>query len=467
MIAEVISIGDELTSGQRLDTNSQWLSERLGELGIRVLYHTTVADDLAANVAVFRQAVERADVVVATGGLGPTADDLTREALAAVAGVDLVLDEAALAHIRALFRFLGRDMPERNRVQALFPRGSRIIANPHGTAPGIELAVPRASGAGSARIFALPGVPSEMHEMWRDSVAAAISGQGPGRVIRHHRIKCFGVGESHLEQMLPDLIRRGREPSVGITVSDATITLRITTSGPTPDDCLAAMQPTIATIQECLGELIFGTEDEELHHAVARLLVERGLTLATAEWGTGGLVAHWMNDRPNVGGPYLGGQIVASEAALEPLLGIGSDVVARYGFASGELVRVMAESCRARSGADLALAVSPLPDQVPANRIAAAVEPESVGQCAAASGGAAGDRVEAAGRPSREARSRGATPRVYFALATPGETIVRSAPFAGHPSLRITRTAKQAVNLVRLWLVRGGAETSGETEDRT
>ncbi|HND53564.1 MAG TPA: competence/damage-inducible protein A, partial [Pirellulaceae bacterium] len=127
MIAEVISIGDELTSGERLDTNSQWLSQRLGELGIRAMYHTTVADDMAANVAVFRTALERADLVVSTGGLGPTADDLTRQALAEAAGVDLVQDDGALAHIRALFARRKREMPPANLVQALFPRGSRVV----------------------------------------------------------------------------------------------------------------------------------------------------------------------------------------------------------------------------------------------------------------------------------------------------------------------------------------------------
>src|SRR5689334_2211125 len=127
MLAEIISIGDELASGQALDTNSQWLSQRLGELGIPVRFHTTVADDQAANVLVFQQAIERADIIIATGGLGPTADDLTRQVLADVAGVDLVQDDGALAHIRALFARRKREMPERNLVQAQFPRGSRVI----------------------------------------------------------------------------------------------------------------------------------------------------------------------------------------------------------------------------------------------------------------------------------------------------------------------------------------------------
>src|SRR5262245_48715519 len=156
MHAEIISIGDELTSGQRLDTNSQWLSTRLGELGVSVLYHTTVADQLDANVAVFRAAAERADIVVASGGLGPTADDLTREALAKLAGVELVLDPNALSYIENLFARRKRPMPERNHVQAMFPRGSRVIHNPAGTAPGIDIDLPR-PGRSSARIFSLPG----------------------------------------------------------------------------------------------------------------------------------------------------------------------------------------------------------------------------------------------------------------------------------------------------------------------
>ena len=275
MIAEIISIGDELTSGQRLDTNSQWLSQQLGDLGIQVLYHTTVADDLEANVHVFQTAANRADIVVASGGLGPTADDLTRDALARAAGVSLVLDEPSLAHIRSLFARHNREMPERNRLQAMFPTGARPIPNACGTAPGIDLIVSRA-GAGQSRVFALPGVPVEMFEMFAAWVAPAVAGMQPEqRIIRHRRIKCFGAGESQVEQMLPDLIRRGRQPAVGITVHAATITLRITAEGRTAEECYAAMQPTADTIHECLGNLVFGEEDDELEDVVVQLLAER------------------------------------------------------------------------------------------------------------------------------------------------------------------------------------------------
>ena len=189
MDAEVISIGDELTSGQRLDTNTQWLSERLGEVGIRVLYHTTVADDLAANVRVFREAAQRADVVVASGGLGPTADDLTREVLAQLTGTELVLREDVVEQIRDLFARFGRTMPERNTVQALFPAGSRMIPNPTGTAPGIALEVPRTSRT-PCRVYAMPGVPSEMFRMWADTV-------GPELATLSGAPKSFATGASN------------------------------------------------------------------------------------------------------------------------------------------------------------------------------------------------------------------------------------------------------------------------------
>jgi nicotinamide-nucleotide amidase len=193
----------------------------------------------------------RAEIVVCTGGLGPTADDLTREALAAVrrrrsgTGPAVVLE-----HIRSLFARRRREMPERNQVQAMFPRGSRVIPNPHGSAPGIDMQIPRRDQSPS-RIFALPGVPAEMQEMWQQTVQPAILAMlGDQRCcIRNRCIKCFGVGESDLEAMLPDLIRRGREPRVGITVSRATITLRITAAGPTPDVCQQLIEPTEATIR--------------------------------------------------------------------------------------------------------------------------------------------------------------------------------------------------------------------------
>ncbi len=308
--SEVIAIGDELTSGQRLDTNSQWLSVRLGDCGIPAVYHTTVGDALVAMVEVFRVAIERADVVVVTGGLGPTADDLTRDALAASTDVPLKLDGPSLGRIEAMFQQRKRPMPDSNRRQALFPKGSRPIENPHGTAPGIAFEIPR-SGREPCRFYALPGVPAEMRQMFQQTVEPEIRSLLPNRqVVVHRRIKCFGAGESHLESMLPDLIRRDRDPRVGITVSEATITLRITTMGVDDASCRLRIAPTEQTIRESLGELVFGEEDDELHDVVGRLLAARRLRLATYEVGTGGLLCSWLS---NCAEPVLASGLVAVE----------------------------------------------------------------------------------------------------------------------------------------------------------
>jgi len=185
MHAEIIALGDEITSGQLLDSNSQWLSLRLEELGIRVLYHTTVGDEHEAITDVFRRAIDRADVIIATGGLGPTADDLTRQAIADATGRRLVMDDEALAHVRGIFARVNRPMPPKNEVQGLLPEGARMIHNPHGTAPGVEMTISR-SGIGDCHFSALPGVPAEMREMWHGTLEAALREIGGGKsVVRH------------------------------------------------------------------------------------------------------------------------------------------------------------------------------------------------------------------------------------------------------------------------------------------
>jgi nicotinamide-nucleotide amidase len=410
MRAEIIAIGDELTTGQRLDTNSQWLAERLTELGVDVMYHTTVGDDLEANVTVFRTAIDRADIVIATGGLGPTADDLTREAIAQATGVGLVENATALAHIRDLFTRRGYGtMPERNIVQAQFPAGSRPIHNPHGTAPGIDMTIAR-EGRTASRVFALPGVPAELFVMWRESVGPAIlATQAERRVTVHRRIKCFGVGESKLEAMLPDMIRRGREPRVGITVSDTTITLRITASGPDEAACRALIAPTEAEIHQLLGVLVFGEEDDELQHAVVRLLKERQQTVAVAECATDGLVDHWLADADSESSTLLGGVVLHEAAALSSLMDIRDTEPASASTAE-TMARVICEL----TGTTYGLAIAALP---PDTRYTADKEIEGT---------------------------------LQIALATGDNVRVKECPLAAHPALVRVRAAKQALNMLRL-----------------
>ncbi|NLY03222.1 MAG: CinA family nicotinamide mononucleotide deamidase-related protein [Rhodopirellula sp.] len=414
MKAEILSIGDEITSGQLLDTNAQWLSRRLEEMGVRVLYHTTVGDELDAIVAAFRAAIQRCDVILATGGLGPTADDLTREAIARAAGRDLLVREEALDHIRALFARRRREMPERNTVQAFFPVGSQIIPNPNGTAPGIDITIERSAGS-PARIFALPGVPAEMIEMWNETVAPRLRLGGAGqRTVRHRKIRCFGAGESQIEAMLPDLIRRGRIPRVGINASKATIILRITAEGATPEECDAAIEPTAATIYQCLGDLVFGEGEEELQHAVVRLLRRAGRTLATAEWGTAGLLADWLGEMAASDDCYLGGTIVSSISSLEKIISLPPEGEKTLEADPAEVAKAMAERCRRQFGADYTLAVS---------------------------------RFPFADGPSGEPE------QVFLALASADSVQAKSLPFAGHPALLKVYIAKQALNFARLALL--------------
>ena len=295
LTAEVVSIGDEMTSGARLDTNAQWLSRRLGELGIHVAFHSTVGDTLQHNVDVFQIAAGRADMVVATGGLGPTRDDLTREALAAVAGQPLELRQSAMDHIETLFARRKRPMPERNRVQAMFPLGSDEIFNPQGTAPGIDLQVAR-PGASPSRIYALPGVPAEMKRMFEDTVVPRILAQsGGGARIRQLVMKFFGTGESDMEQRLGDMISRDRQPRVGITVSSATISLRIVATGDTDQACDQMIAKTRAEILELVPEFYFGDgETFEQYHAIDALLRERNQSLMVIELGRAAPLGDWF-----------------------------------------------------------------------------------------------------------------------------------------------------------------------------
>ena len=315
MYAEIVAVGSELTSGAKLDTNSQWLSVALGELGIPVRFHVTVADDLDAMVDVLRTAVARSDLVLITGGLGPTQDDLTRDALAALAGRKLVLHQPSLEHIRRLFARRGRPMPERNRVQALFPEGAEPLPNPIGTAPGIWLELPR-DGAVPCRVAALPGVPSEMRRMFREQVQPRLS-QGD-QVLRTARLNCFGAGESAIEQRLGDLTARGREPEVGITAHEATIVLRITARAATAEQCQRQIDATKELIRQRLGDLIFGEEDQTLQDVVVSLLNARGKKLATLETGTDGLLSHWLAQADPGGRVFVSGQI--EPASVGPAL---------------------------------------------------------------------------------------------------------------------------------------------------
>ena len=412
MKAEILSIGSEITSGQNLDTNCQWLSRRLAEIGIPVGFHTTVADDLADNVAAFRIACERADLVISTGGLGPTQDDLTREVIAAVAGVPLEEHTPSLEHIQEMFARRGRVMPERNRVQALVPKGAEPIFNVAGTAPGIWAKV------GKATVIAMPGVPSEMFRMYTEQVQPRLLTMGVGKgVFVQRKINTFGWGESAVEDKVADLTRRGHVPEVGITVSDAVVSLRILAHAGSLADGGFHRRDLRLHLRERLGELVFGVEDEELQDAVVRLMHEKKQTLATAESITGGLVAHRVCLIPGASDYFRGGVVTYTDEVKHRELGVPTELLERFGAVSEPVARAMAEGARARFGTDVAVATTGI---------------------AGPTGGTEENPVGTA----------------YVGLAHAGGTDVTRFGWLGTRYEIMSRTAKLALNLVRLRLMK-------------
>jgi nicotinamide-nucleotide amidase len=353
MRAEIIAIGSELVSGQSLDTNSYWLSQQLTALGIAVAFHTTLGDVLQDHLVAFKNAVARADVVVTTGGLGPTQDDLTREALAQCAGVPLVEDAGSLAAIEAMFARRNRVMTERNRVQALFPEGAVPLPNPVGTAPGIWMQIDRAT------IACLPGVPHEMKMMFRDQVLPRLRQRGlVGLVTVHRKINLFGKGESEIEAQAMDLTARGRVPEVGITAHDSTISFRITATATSEEEARHLIEPTVKLIYERFGSLVVGEGSEDVPEAVAAQLAAADATLATAESCTGGVVAQMITAIPGVSQSYLGGVVSYANQAKIDLLGVPAILIENHGAVSPEVAAAMAEGVRTRLGADLGLATT-------------------------------------------------------------------------------------------------------------
>jgi nicotinamide-nucleotide amidase len=412
MHTEILSIGSELTSGQNLDTNSQWLSQRLAEMGIAVGWHTTVADDLDANIEAFRIAAGRARLVIATGGLGPTQDDLTREALAKMAGVELVQHQPSLVRIRKMFERRGRAMPDRNQVQALFPQGAEAIDNDFGTAPGIWMPYK------GSTIVALPGVPTELFGMFQTQVRKRLAQLGlGGGVLVQRKINCFGAGESAVEEKVLDLTQRGHVPEVGITVSDAVISLRILARAATPAAAQEQIAPVERVIRERLGEWVFGADEQELQEVVAALLDANRVSVATAESVTGGLVAQRLSQVPGISRWLRGGIVAYTNAMKTTLLGVPADLIERCGAVSAEVAEAMAFGARQRFDADLAVSTT----------------------------GLAGPETDGSALPIGT---------VFVGLAWAGGTATQNFSWGGGRTEIQSRTAKLALNRLRLHLMR-------------
>ncbi len=352
MDAIIISIGSELTTGQTVDTNTAWLSQRLAEVGVRVLRHVTVPDEVTPIRVAFERAASEAAFVLVTGGLGPTADDLTRDALAAAMGVGLELRAEYVERIRAFFDVRGREMPEANRVQAMFPAGSEPIENTCGTAPGIRARL------GEATVFVMPGVPREMRVMYERDVQPVLASHTGGACMRAATLYCFGAGESDIGEVIRDLMARGRNPAVGTTAKQGVIGVRVHAWGDSRDDASARLEATVAELRGRLGSLIYGRDDDRIAAAAAELLKAAGRTVATAESCTGGMIAKELTDIAGSSAYFREGLVTYANEAKTRLLGIPTEVLARYGAVSTEVAEAMAVACRQFAGTDYALSVS-------------------------------------------------------------------------------------------------------------
>jgi nicotinamide-nucleotide amidase len=410
--AEIISVGTELLLGEIVDTNAAFLGRRLAELGMDVYYRQTVGDNQVRLVAAFELALSRADLVLVSGGLGPTMDDITREALAEVLGDRLCLDEGALRQLEAHFTRLGRPMTDNNRRQAYRPSNADFITNRRGTAPGIL-----AHHQGRT-IICMPGVPRELETMFEGEVIPRLLRNSNGeknRVIKSRTLLLTGLGESAAENAIADIIKEQTNPTIAPYAGLGEVRLRLTATAAGAEEALALIHPLEARLRERLGDVIYGVDGDTLEGVVAEKLTNRGLILAVAESCTGGLVSHRLTNIPGSSVFFRQGMIVYSNEAKKELLDVPDEVLEEFGAVSSQVAEAMARGVRLAGDADLGLAIT----------------------------GIAGPG--------------GATPTkpvglVYLALAYDGDCLVEKHTFSGQREEVKYRASQAALNLLRLHL---------------
>jgi len=348
--AAILSVGDELVLGTTLDTNSRTLSLALRDIGLDVVEHRTVPDDHAAIAAALRDLAARSAVVVSTGGLGPTDDDLTRDALNDVidGGAAQVEDPVARADLEAWFAGRGRAMAAINLRQALRPRSARIVRNPGGTAPGLAATV------GACRVFCLPGPPREMIPMLESDVLPAVRPAGAPAIAKR-TVGTFGIGESALAEMLGTRMARGREPAVGTTASGSVVSVQVVARGA---DAARRVAAEAAECRAAVRPYDFGEEDDTLASALLAECRARGRTLVVAESCTGGLVGGMLTAVAGSSDVFAGGWITYSNEMKSREVGVDAALLAAHGAVSAEVALAMAAgACRA-SGAGVSIAIT-------------------------------------------------------------------------------------------------------------
>lgn len=354
MRAELVGVGTELLLGQIANTNAQWMSERLATAGVDVLHHQVVGDNLERIVEVLTLSLQRADVVLVTGGLGPTEDDITRDALAALLGVPMRRHAELEALLRSKFDRYGRGgMPFNNLRQADVPEGCRYIVPIQGTAPGLI-----AEFSDGGRVYAMPGVPAEMVEMMEHTVLPEVAAlAGPSALISL-TIRACGIGESRVAEILRDLFTTLTNPTVAYLASLGEVKVRLTAKAASAEEAERLIAPIAEEVVRRLGDHVFTTTDETLEGAVARLLEERGATLACAESITGGGVAERMSRAPGSSRTFVGGAVTYTAEAKHRVLGVTRETLDGPGVVSEACALQMAAGARRLLGADIAVSLT-------------------------------------------------------------------------------------------------------------
>ena len=351
MNAELIAVGTEILLGDIVNTDAQVISQGLSELGINVFYQTVVGDNPARLRHVVETARDRADIIITTGGLGPTLDDLTKETLATVFGKKMALHQPSLDRIKDFFQTIGREMTPNNEKQAWLPEGCTVFTNEWGTAPGC------AFEAYGKHVLMLPGPPRECNPMWKECAMPYLYKLAGGCIVSRN-IRVFGLGESNMEAILHDMMEQSKNPTIAPYAKTSECFARVTAKADTPAECEKLLEPVVEKICGLLGDDVYGVDVDSLEQVVGDGLRQRGMTLAVAESCTGGLLSKRITDVPGCSDYYLGGVCSYANEVKMNLLGVKKETLDTLGAVSPEVAEQMAEGVAKALGADVGVGIT-------------------------------------------------------------------------------------------------------------
>lgn len=351
MRAEILAVGTELLMGQISNTNAQYISSKLPDVGVGVYYHSVVGDNPDRLKESLKLALERCDVVITTGGLGPTQDDLTKETIAEAFGRKLILHEDSYNEIKSYFDKRGRKMAANNEKQAYLPEGSIILKNNNGTAPGCIIE------EGSKVVIMLPGPPSEMKPMFDEAVLPYFKEKSTF-LIESRFLRVFGIGESELETRILDLINGQTNPTIATYAKEGEVTLRVSAKVQNSEDSEYLLKPVIDEIKKRVGNCLYSENDQTLDAVAADLLMKNNITISTAESCTGGLISETLTDIPGISKVFIGGAVAYSNDVKVEYLGVNPETLKQYGAVSRETAAEMATGVRSRLKTDIGISVT-------------------------------------------------------------------------------------------------------------